>query len=140
VDVELDEYDVWVAEPGIDVVGGVMVWSAVVVVMVTFTVDLHPNHPGEMQLVVVYVVVITGVVEVVVDDSSRQPHHPGVLQVVVLVYVVVLVVLVLVLVVLSLPLLSKNFQLKQSTHSSSGSHAGTVLYILSTLSITLWIL
>jgi len=111
VEVGLAEDGACVAEAGMDVVGGVIVSSAVVVVIVTLTSDLQPNQPGLMQLVVVYVVVIIGVVEVVVDDSSRHPHHPGVLHVDVLVYVVELVVVDLVLVVVSLPLLSKNFQL-----------------------------
>ena len=48
----------------------------------------HPNHPGVLQveledlLVAVVVVVVVGVLVV---DSSRQPHQPGVLQVSVLV-------------------------------------------------------
>lgn len=110
-----------------DVVGTETVGAAVVVVMVTLTGSLHPNHPGVAQLVVVYVVVIMGVeVLAVVDVSSRHPHQPGVLQVVVLVRVREVVVEVEV-VVESEPLLSKYFQLKQSTHWSSGSHSGTVL-------------
>ena len=61
----------------------------------------------------------------VVVDSSRQPHHPGVLHVVVLVKLVVLVLLLMLVdVVVSDPLLSKYFQLKQSIHSSSGMHKG----------------
>ena len=47
-------------------------------VMVVFFSSLQPNQPGEMHVVVVYVVVTTLLVVVV---SSRQPHQPGVLQV-----------------------------------------------------------
>ena len=93
-----------------------------------------PNQPYFTQEVVgpsVVVTVVVGVVEVeaevlsVVVDSSRQPHHPGVLHVVVLVRLDVLELLLLLDVVASDPLLSKYFQLKQSTHSSSGKHGGT---------------
>lgn len=76
------------------------------------------------------------VVEEAVVESSRHPHQPGVLHVEVLVRVLVAVVLYDV-VVLSEPLLLKYFQLKQSTHSSSGTHFGTLGYFLMTLSITL---
>lgn len=79
---------------------------------------------------------MTGIEEVVV--SSRQPHQPGVLQVAVLVLVTDDVVVVVV--VESDPLLSKYFQLKQSIHSSSTVHCGTVSYFFKTLSITLRIL
>lgn len=96
----------------------VRVGGSVVVVTVMFARSLQPNQPGLTQVVVVYVVVTTIWVEVVpVVLSSRQPHQPGVLQVDVLVYVVLVVVVVVVVVVLSEPLLSKYFQLKQSTHS-----------------------
>ena len=78
-------------------------------------------------------------VVLLVEVSSRHPHQPGVLQVDVLVRVEELVVVVDV-VVESDPLLSKYFQLKQSTHSSSGKHSGTFLYTLITFSMTLWIL
>ena len=61
----------------------VVVGSSVVVVTVRFADSLQPNQPGVRHVVVVYVVVATGCVDVV--DSSRQPHHPGVLQVLVLV-------------------------------------------------------
>lgn len=44
------------------------------------------------------------------------------------------------LLVVSLPLLSKNFQLKQSTHSLSSWQDGTVSYLASTSLITLLIL
>jgi len=55
------------------------------------------------------------------------PHHPGVLQVAVRVGLAVeeVLVVIVVVVVVSDPLLSKYFQLKQSMHSSSGSHGGT---------------
>lgn len=87
--------------------------------------SLHPNQPGVWQVVVVAVVVAVldeVVVPVVVVVSSRQPHHPGVLQVWVLIAEEVVVVVV---VVESEPLLSKYFQLKQSTHSVSASQVGT---------------
>jgi hypothetical protein len=99
-----------VTETGIVVVGAETVGGIVVVVTVRLEVSLQPNHPGVRQVVVVYVVVITGVVLLVVEVSSRQPHQPGVLHVVVLVRVEV-VVADLVVVVESDPLLSKNFQL-----------------------------
>jgi hypothetical protein len=44
----------------------------------------RPNQPGVLQdVVVVVVVVLVDKIEVVVVvvDSSKQPHHPGVLQV-----------------------------------------------------------
>ncbi len=79
-------------------------------VTVRLEVSLQPNHPGDRQVVVVYVVVTTGVVLLVVEVSSRQPHQPGVLHVVVLVRVEVVVADVVVVVEAD-PLLSKNFQL-----------------------------
>lgn len=101
--------------------------------------SLQPNQPGVLQVDVelddVDDVLVVGP-EVVV--SSRQPHHPGVLQVSVL--VLVDDVELLELVVGSLLLLSKNFQLKQSWHSTSSSHFGTVSYFSSTSRITLLIL
>ena len=120
------------------VVTALVVGGTVVVVTVIFFDSLQPNQPGVKHVVVVYVVVTTGVVVVAdaVVDSSRHPHHPGVLQVVVLVRVEVEVVGVDV-VVFSDPLLLKYFQLKQSTHSSSGMHSGTLGYFRITLSITL---
>ena len=84
-----------VCEAALLVLGAIVdvdVGGAVVVVIVTFTSLLQPNHPGVAQLVVVYVVVITGMVELVVMVSSKHPHHPGVLQVVVRVRVEVLVI------------------------------------------------
>ncbi len=138
----------------------------VMVVVATMVVGLlQPNQPGTKQLVDVVVkvkvVLLAGRVVVV---SSKQPHQPGVLHVVVrvrvrdddddeevvvedddgVVVVVVLVsVAVFVLLLLSLlevdvdvvvvvvmdvyePLLSKYFQLKQSTHSGLATHSGTV--------------
>ena len=99
--------------------------------------SLHPNQPGVLQLVVVEValVVVAEVeVAVVVVESSRQPHHPGVLQVDVRVRV--REVLDVREVVVSEPLLSKNFQLKQSMHSVSAVHAGTSSYTSITLLMT----
>lgn len=65
----------------------VLVGGSVIVVIVMFARSLQPNQPGVRQVVVVYVVVTTGRVEVVpLVVSSRQPHHPGVWQVLVLVY------------------------------------------------------
>lgn len=125
--VEGAEEEWCVADAGTDVAEALTVGARVVVVTVMLTSLLHPNQPGVAQEVVVYVVVITGtVVDIcVVVVSSRQPHQPGVLQVVVLVRVEELVVVVEV-VVESDPLDLKYFQLKQSTHSSSGVHSGTV--------------
>lgn len=87
--------------------------------------SLQPNQPGVWQVLVeVDVVLVEVELLVVVVSSSKQPHHPGVLQVLVRVRVVE-VVLVLEVVVVSEPLLSKYFQLKQSTHSVSASQGGT---------------
>lgn len=57
-------------------------------------------------------------------EKDHIPHQPGVLHVAVLVGDDV-EELLLVDVVPSEPLLEKYFQLKQSTHSSSGIQAGT---------------
>lgn len=70
--------------------------------------SLQPNQPGVLQLDVDDDVVVE---EVVVVVSSRQPNQPGVLHVSVLVRVYVLVLGTELLVVVSVPLLSKNFQL-----------------------------
>lgn len=79
--------------------------------------SLQPNQPGVLQ-------VVERELEVVDDEddevlvappevlSSRHPHQPGVLHVSVRVREYVL--LELELLVFSVPLLSKNFQLKQS--------------------------
>ena len=79
---------------------------------------------------------VEGLVFVVVVDSSRQPHHPGVLHVVVLVGLFVLVVVVVTLLLLEVvgsePLLSKYFQLKQSMHSSSAIQGGRSSYTSNT--------
>lgn len=89
--------------------------EVMVVVSVIVLGSLQPNQPGVLQVVVVsvLVIVVVGVCDVVVD-SSRQPHQPGVLQVSVRVCEVVLEETVVLLVVVSLLLLSKNVQLKQS--------------------------
>jgi len=77
--------------------------------------SLQPNQPGVLQVEVEVDDVLVEVVVVVVGPdvvfSSRQPHQPGVLHVSVLVRVDVEL---RVLVIGSVPLLSKNFQLKQS--------------------------
>lgn len=101
--VEVDEVDVMVA-PGVALGLVIVIELGVVVVS-----SLHPNQPGVLQVDVdeELVVVVTGA-DVVV--SSRQPHHPGVLQVSVRVREVDVELLVVVVVV-SVPLLSKNFQL-----------------------------
>ena len=92
-----------------------------------------PNQPyathdvfGPSVVVIVEDVVVE-VALLVVVSSSRQPHHPGVLHVVVRVGLAVEELLLLVVVGSEL-LLSKYFQLKQSTHSSSGTHGGTLSY------------
>ncbi len=112
----------------------VRIAAGVFVTLVIVVVSRQPpNQPYCTHEVVgpsVVVVVIVGVEVVKVDvlpvvvDSSRQPHQPGVLHVVVRVRLAVLELLLLD-VVESEPLLSKYFQLKQSTHSSSGKHGGT---------------
>ena len=71
--------------------------------------SLHPNQPGISQVEDELGELLDVVVVEVVVVSSRQPHQPGVLQVSVRVRVNVLVLLLLV--VVSVPLLSKNFQL-----------------------------
>ena len=132
-----------------------MMRAEVLVVADTVVVSRQPpNQPyltHEVEGLSVTVTVVVGVgreddvvVSIVVVlpldvvDSSRQPHHPGVLQVVVLVKLDVLVALELLLleVVVSEPLLSKYFQLKQSIHSSSGRHGGTSSYASRTSSTT----
>jgi hypothetical protein len=77
-------------------------------------------------------VVVTTVVVVV---SSRQPHHPGVLQVLVEVVVDTLVV-----VVVAVLFPSTNFQRKQSSQPSSKMHWGTSSYFSMISLITAWIL
>lgn len=115
--------------------------EVMVVVRVIVLGSLQPNQPGVLHVVVVsvLVIVVVEVVDVVVVDSSRQPHQPGVLQVSVRVCEVVLEETVVLLVVVSLLLLSKNVQLKQSWQSVSSSQLGTVSYFSSTSLITLTI-
>lgn len=102
-----------VSEVVVIVCAGSALGDVIVVVRVMVVGSLQPNQPGVLQEEVVMVLVMV-VVEVVVVDSSRQPHQPGVLQVSVRVCEVVLDGLLVLLVVVSLLLLSKNFQLKQS--------------------------
>jgi F0F1-type ATP synthase membrane subunit c/vacuolar-type H+-ATPase subunit K len=102
-----------VSELVVRVDAGSALGDVIVVVRVIVVGSLQPNHPGDLQEEVVIVLVMV-VVGVVVVDSSRQPHQPGVLQVSVRVCEVVLDGLLVLLVVVSLLLLSKNFQLKQS--------------------------
>jgi hypothetical protein len=105
---------------------GVATLLVMVVVSVVVISSLHPNQPGERQVVVVMVcVVVTGTVILLV--SSKHPHQPGVLHVSVLVRVVDVEVEEE-LVVVSVPLLSKNFHSKQSIQSSCWMHLGTASY------------
>lgn len=133
--IQLVESETELLELGL-VSGGVVtmveIGEFVVMVVVRMTVlvlaFLQPNQPGVRHVVLTVVVVrvvVMGVDIVVVVDSSRQPHHPGVLQVLVLRRLVDVVLLRRVVVVVSEPLLSKYFQLKQSTHSVFGEHFGT---------------
>ena len=101
------------SEVVVRVCAGSALGDVIVVVRVIVVGSLQTNHPGDLQEEVVIVLVMV-VVGVVVVDSSRQPHQPGVLQVSVRVCEVVLDGLLVLLVVVSLLLLSKNFQLKQS--------------------------
>jgi hypothetical protein len=128
-----------ISEVGVTIGAGAAEGEVMVVVRVMVLGSLQPNQPGVLQVVVVSVLVIVfvEVVDVVVVDSSRQPHQPGVLQVSVRVCEVVLEETVDLLVVVSLLLLSKNVQLKQSWQSVSSSQLGTVSYFSSTSLITL---
>lgn len=74
-------------------------------VEVVVTGSLQPNQPDVLHVAVVVEVVVDVVV------SSKQPHQPGVWQVSVRVRVYVLVDVGTLVVVVSVPLLSKNFQL-----------------------------
>jgi hypothetical protein len=109
--------------------------------------SLHPNQPGVLQGVVVVgpslleVVVVDVVVDVVdvvvvvvvVVDSSRQPHHPGVLHVEVRVVVVLVQLVVLVVVGEgSDSWLSKYSQLKQSVQLTAARHSAGASYFSST--------
>jgi len=127
-----------VSEGVVTIGAGAALGDVIVVVKVIVVGSLQPNHPGVLQeeVVIVLVMVVVGVCDLVVVDSSRHPHQPGVLQVSVRVCEVVLDGLLVVLVVVSLLLLSKNFQLKQSWHSTSSSHVGTVSYFSITSLIT----
>jgi hypothetical protein len=121
---------------GVTVIGGAGVALADEVADVVVVESLHPNQPGVLHVEVeVELVIDVEDVVVVVVVSSRHPHQPGVLQVEVRVRVVVLVDEEEV--VESDPLLSKYFQLKQSTHSLSGTHSGGLSYLRMILSITL---
>jgi hypothetical protein len=117
-DVERKEDDEVV---GAAVIGGAGIEVGGEVADVVVVGSLHPNQPGvlHVEVEVVEEVKVGLVVPVVL---SRHPHQPGVLQVEVRVRVVVLVVEEDV--VVADPLLSKYFQLKQSTHSSSSTHCG----------------
>lgn len=137
-DVELLAELVGLDEVVVIVGAGAALGEVTVVVVVMVVGSLHPNQPGVLQEDVV-IVLVQVVVEVVLVVSSRHPHQPGVLHVSVLVRVVVLLGTLL-LVVVSLLLLSKNFQLKQSWHSTSSSHLGTASYFSITSFITLTIL
>lgn len=120
---------------GVAVIGGAGIALGDEVTDVVVVGSLQPNQPGVLQVEVELATDVEEVVMVLVVVLSRHPHHPGVLQVDVRVLVVVLVdegdVVELD------PLLSKYFQLKQSTHSSSGTHCGGWSYLRRTLSITL---
>lgn len=76
-------------------------------------VDVSSRHPTNVN-----------VCKRTIIERDHIPHHPGVLHVSVLVGDAVEELLLLD-VIPSEPLLAKYFQLKQSTHSSSGMHAGT---------------
>ncbi len=78
----------------------------------------------------IWLVVVPDVVVV----SSRQPHHPGVWHVTVL--VLVLDEVDVEVVVDSELLLSKYFHNAQSVHSGVVTHCGTVSYFLMTSSMT----
>jgi len=61
---------------------GVAAVTVVVDVVVIVEESKHPpNHPYELQEVMVRVFVETLVIVGLVSGSSRQPHQPGVLQV-----------------------------------------------------------
>lgn len=96
---------------------GVVVCEDFVVVVGSPLSSLQPNQPGVLQVDVEDVDVCLDVdVCVPVVVSSRQPHQPGVLHVSVLVRVLVLLDLEVdvgfevLVVVVSVPLLSKYFQ------------------------------
>lgn len=121
---------VWEVGRGIDVVvttaAEVLVSDEVVEVTVVSTGSRQfPNHEYFLHVAVVVTLVEVDDEDEGTDvDSSRQPHQPGVLHVAVLVEDTIDVLDFDV--VGTDPLLSKNFQLKQSTHSESVVGAGTV--------------
>jgi hypothetical protein len=131
----------------VDFDSGTVLVMVVEIVVVTGLSSLQPNQPGFRHVVVVYreVIVVRDVDADVVVTGSSHPNQPGVLQVSVLVRVVVdetvlLCEEVLKVVVDSVPLLSKNDQLKQSEQSTSVLHFGTVSYLSRTSWMTFEIL
>jgi hypothetical protein len=113
-DVEVGDEEVVVA---VGAGAGVVVCEVFVVVVFSPLSSLQPNQPGVLHVDVEDVDVLLDVeVFVPVVDSSRQPHQPGVLHVSVLVRVLILldfevdVGLEVLVVVVSVPLLSKYFQ------------------------------
>ena len=98
-----------------------------VVVGESVVVSRHPPNQPYLRQDVEGRVEVGELVVVVVPVSSRQPHHPGVLHVSVGKALVLEAVVLLLVVVVSDPLLSKYFQLKQSTHSSSDTHVAVSL-------------
>ena len=103
-------------EDGVVIVGtgaalGVVATVLEEVLVVVVVSSLQPNQPGVLHVEVDELSdeLVDVEPEVVVVLSSKQPHQPGVLHVSVLVRVRVLELLLLV--VVSVPLLSKNFQL-----------------------------
>ena len=108
-------------------VAGLVVSAEAVVLIVS---SLQPSQPGVLHVELDDVVVVVVSVPVVVVVSSRHPDQPGVLHVAVRVFVldVLSLLVVLIVEVISLPLLSKYFQLKQSVQSSSRTHSGTASY------------
>jgi hypothetical protein len=111
-DVEVGEDDV-VVKVG---AGAGVVACEDFVVVVPSSPSLQPNQPGVLHDDVDDVEVVLDVLLVLVVVSSRQPHQPGVLHVSVLVRVLDLdlveddVGFAVVVVVVSVPLLSKYFQ------------------------------
>lgn len=99
--------EVLVGRDEVVVMVGAGLASGLVTVLVNVVVlsSLHPNQPGSKQVEDV-TVVVNVVVGVVVVDSSRQPHQPGVLHVSVRVRDEVEIVVLVLLVVVSVPLLS----------------------------------
>lgn len=103
--------------------------DSVAVVIVVSSSSKQPNQPGVLQVdvevffVLVFVFVVVDALLVVL--SSKQPNHPGVLHVSVLVLADVdddVDVGTVKDVVVSVPLLSKNSQGKQSVQLTYCSH------------------